>query len=86
MEVVLIGQSVKMNSLVSPESQVGRKEEHRMSKVRNKNKRYAKCHGCTCKGAPTTGGGRRKKLHLITIEPLRLQDIGFTGKPDSVCK
>lgn len=31
-----------------------------MSKVRNKNKRYAKCHGCTCKGAPTTGGGGRK--------------------------
>lgn len=49
-----------MNSLVSPESQVGRKGEHRMSKVGNKNKRYAKCHGCTCKGAPTTGGGGRK--------------------------
>lgn len=85
MEVVLIGQSVKMNSLVSPESQVGRKEEHRMSKVRNKNKRYAKCHGCTCKGAPTPGGGGRK-ASFITIEPLRLQDIGFTGKHDSVCK
>lgn len=31
-----------------------------MSKVRNKNKRYAKCQGCACKGAPTTGGGGRK--------------------------
>lgn len=38
-------------------------------------------------GVPARGHlllvGAGEKLHLITIEPLRLQDISFTGKPES---